>query len=55
MSEMEGMPPCKHCHHAAEDHDDEWGSCGALGLTDTRHEVCECAGYEEDEEAPDGN
>jgi hypothetical protein len=45
----ENIPPCKHCHHPGLSHDDEFGDCKHLGVTDTGHDVCECPGYEEGE------
>jgi hypothetical protein len=45
-----GQPlKCKHCHHAADSHDEEFGNCGHLGLTKTGHDICKCPGYEEPE------
>lgn len=36
---IETFPPCKHCGHPGEDHDEEFGNCSD----------CECPGYEEAE------
>lgn len=47
MSDDEVFPPCKHCKHPGDSHDDEFGNCGHLGITDTGWDVCECPGYEE--------
>jgi hypothetical protein len=43
----ESFPLCKHCQHPGESHDEEFGNCGHLGLTETGHDICECPGYEE--------
>jgi len=51
MSEFEGFPPCKHCHHPADSHDEEFGNCEHLqnqyGMN--QWDGCECPGYEETE------
>lgn len=55
MSEMEGMPDCKHCGHAAEHHDDEFGNCTALPNRyghEHQWDGCDCPGYEESEVQP---
>lgn len=49
-SDYEDGPPCADCGHACLDHDDEFGQCRALGLTNTLHEVCTCQGYREPDE-----
>lgn len=45
--DYENGPPCKHCGHPCLSHDDEFGNCDELGLTDTGHSKCDCPGYEE--------
>lgn len=43
--EFDGLPDCVNCGHPAASHDEEFGNCGHLGVTDTGWDVCECPGY----------
>ena len=51
VSELDNAngPPCKHCAHPILSHDEEFGNCGHLGVTDTGWDICDCPGYEEGE------
>lgn len=52
----ENHPDCKHCTHPGLSHDEEFGNCCHLGITDTGHDICDCPGYEgENTEERHGN
>jgi len=49
MSDAERFPPCKHCGHFAESHDEKFGDCLHEDTTTGQYGECECPGYEEGE------